>query len=90
MKAMIQAKVLKVSPNQSKNENYNRDYPFLVDLVIPEVIEGERVAVPHTRIASKISLEKGEQNLEVEIMAGKAYELRFTVCGVHSHKQKGA
>lgn len=87
MKAVIQAKVIKVQANNSKNPEYNKDYPFLVDLLVSDVMEGERVSIPHERIASKVGLEKGEATLEVRFMAGKAYELRFSIVDIVKHKK---
>lgn len=82
MKAFIQAKVSKCIENNSKNTDYNKEFPFLVNLVIPEIMDGEKVSIPHERVASKINIEKGETTLEVNVSGGKNYELRFNITGV--------
>lgn len=83
MKATLNAKVISSKENSSKNEQYKRDFPFIVDMLIPEVIDGEKVFVPHTRIPSKLKLEKGEQSLEVEFSgSAKSYELRVVILDI--------
>lgn len=80
MKATLNAKVISSKENSSKNEQYKKDFPFLVDMLVPEIIDGEKVFVPHTRIPSKLKLEKGECSLEVEFSgSAKSYELRVVI-----------
>jgi hypothetical protein len=87
VKAVIQAKVIRIQENKSKNPEYNKDYPFLVDLLVSDVMEGERVSIPHERVASRVGLEKGEATLEVSFMAGKSYELRFSIVDIVKNKK---
>lgn len=83
MKATLNAKIISSKENNSKNEQYKKDFPFIVDMLVPEIIDGEKVFVPHTRIPSKTKLEKGEQSLEVEFSgSARAYELRMVILDV--------
>ena len=45
-------------------------------------MDGEKVSIPYSRVASKIGLEKGDGTFDVNISGGKNYEVRLNILGV--------
>lgn len=88
MRALVNAKVIKTRENPSKKEDFKKEYPYVAELLLPDIIEGDKVFIPNSFVPSKINLEKGDQLIEVKIQGSNNYELRIFIEAL-AEKQKG-